>query len=428
MLSYVNHASITMDLPGGRLVTDPWYSGSVFNEGWRLLVETGDLAAVRPDVLWISHEHPDHFHPPTLLTLARPTRRSTPVLVHETADQKMVHWLRGAGFEVQELPQGVWVRVAALDAEVCCGSVGGFDSWLAVRSAGRTVVNVNDCVLTPDDLDGVLGRVGRVETLLIQWSFASWIGNRGDARLARRARQLCLDNVGAQVDALRPDRVVLFANMAQFSRTQNVWMNEEIVPLEEAADLVIASRASPIVPLPNHPIGDEDIGAAIAYWRDRREHGTLTADSEAVHFDDLDLHAREYVDRIRCRNDVEALHAMSSGGDLPPTVIYLPDIEQAISLDVLAGIRPSTEAPDLVTTSADLDFVLRHDWGRGTLLTNACFEADYSTLWRFMRQTQIAYANNIGKRFGYEYGAAELIDGGMQSPRLIRLLSSQANV
>ena len=47
------------------ILTDPWYSGSSFDDGWKLLYEneTDDIINILNDVnyIWFSHEHPDHF-------------------------------------------------------------------------------------------------------------------------------------------------------------------------------------------------------------------------------------------------------------------------------------------------------------------------------------------------------------------------------
>ena len=47
------------------LLTDPWYAGNVFNDGWSLLYEN-EIKEIIDTIenithIWISHEHPDHF-------------------------------------------------------------------------------------------------------------------------------------------------------------------------------------------------------------------------------------------------------------------------------------------------------------------------------------------------------------------------------
>ena len=64
-VTFVNHASVLIEGSGIGLLSDPWYQGDAFNNGWRLLQETPDdvVSGILSRVthIWISHEHPDHF-------------------------------------------------------------------------------------------------------------------------------------------------------------------------------------------------------------------------------------------------------------------------------------------------------------------------------------------------------------------------------
>ena len=41
-VTFVNHASVLIEGSGIGLLSDPWYQGDAFNNGWRLLQETPD--------------------------------------------------------------------------------------------------------------------------------------------------------------------------------------------------------------------------------------------------------------------------------------------------------------------------------------------------------------------------------------------------
>ena len=64
-VKFINHASIIISNGNKSILTDPWYSGSSFDDGWKLLYEneTDDIINILNDVnyIWFSHEHPDHF-------------------------------------------------------------------------------------------------------------------------------------------------------------------------------------------------------------------------------------------------------------------------------------------------------------------------------------------------------------------------------
>ena len=64
-ITFVNHASVKISNSETTILTDPWYEGHAFNQGWLLLHENKDSEVLKmlDDVnyIWISHEHPDHF-------------------------------------------------------------------------------------------------------------------------------------------------------------------------------------------------------------------------------------------------------------------------------------------------------------------------------------------------------------------------------
>ena len=107
-LEFVNHASVLVSSTSLGLLTDPWYFGRVFHEGWSLLTETKDAEIrdllQRTDVIWISHEHPDHFSPPFFKRYGELIRqRGIRFLFQTTRDQRVAGFLREQGFSVQVL-------------------------------------------------------------------------------------------------------------------------------------------------------------------------------------------------------------------------------------------------------------------------------------------------------------------------------------
>ena len=69
-IKLLSHASILINAKGLKILTDPWFFGTAFNDGWDLSPEP-DLLNIEEliadvDLIWISHEHPDHLHFPTL--------------------------------------------------------------------------------------------------------------------------------------------------------------------------------------------------------------------------------------------------------------------------------------------------------------------------------------------------------------------------
>jgi len=72
-LQFLNHASVKIMTDTIAIVSDPWLSGSIFNNGWKLMSTSDELfpVAADTDFIWISHEHPDHFSPAFFQTAHR---------------------------------------------------------------------------------------------------------------------------------------------------------------------------------------------------------------------------------------------------------------------------------------------------------------------------------------------------------------------
>ena len=68
-ISFNAHASFTVEIAGLRITTDPWFVGSCFATGWWHAYPPSLEAIERlqqSDIIYISHNHPDHLHIPTL--------------------------------------------------------------------------------------------------------------------------------------------------------------------------------------------------------------------------------------------------------------------------------------------------------------------------------------------------------------------------
>ena len=98
---FLNHSCVLVDSGKTKILCDPWFEGTAFQDGWSLLYDQShDINDLDFDYIWISHEHPDHFSIPTLNQLNKPQK----FLYQETEDKKVKIWLESKGHSVPELP------------------------------------------------------------------------------------------------------------------------------------------------------------------------------------------------------------------------------------------------------------------------------------------------------------------------------------
>lgn len=157
LVTYLGHAAIMLEAGGTRILMDPWLVDPSYDGTWwhfpPLALGVRDLPRI--DYLFVSHEHPDHFDPPTLQQLDK----NVHVLIADFRKKRLRDQLAGLGFRtITELP---------FDRDFACGG-GGLtvrliapdrpwdDSAILLRQGGTTVVNVNDCHLD----EATLGRLG----------------------------------------------------------------------------------------------------------------------------------------------------------------------------------------------------------------------------------------------------------------------------
>jgi len=250
-ITMIGHASVLVEASAGGLLIDPWLQGAVLNSSWDLLEPSYVPANLwdRVQWIWFSHEHPDHFHPGSILTIPEPVRRRVLVLFQETYDKKVRDWLTKNGFRVHELKPGKFFSLDG-DTKVFLETSGVHDSWLAVQDAGKTFIDLNDCAVAPHVLDRAARRFPRIDVLFTQFSYASWPGNPEDIASHRATANRYLDKLTDQVRRLKPVTVIPGASFVRFSHVENEFMNAGRASVAEAAQRVEAAGSQPIVLAP----------------------------------------------------------------------------------------------------------------------------------------------------------------------------------
>jgi UDP-MurNAc hydroxylase len=225
-VTMVAHASLLIRSGSVSLLTDPWSAGRIFNDSWAPLFPhvLGSEHTQGLTHLWISHEHPDHLHFPSLRGLPPETRADTVVLYQRHPQRDVVRALRGLGYAgVQELVPGQWTSLSS-GVEVACFPSRRIDSALAWRADGVTVLNLNDCKLSLAELQLIKRALPSIQLLLGQYGIARWMGNAADAPTQHRYR--VMERTLAYCRELHPEALALFASHAWFCHQENRHLND----------------------------------------------------------------------------------------------------------------------------------------------------------------------------------------------------------
>lgn len=202
-IEFITNASALITFANGQtLLTDPWYdpegndseNGSASDSNKAIGIYYGAwynfpplshrhrYLALRPDFIYISHIHPDHFDPETLRHYPRDTEIWIGDLPHRHLELK----IRALGFQqVRTFPLGVSVKVEERQVTIFgdyAGSSAGLDndvnyamdtSLYVQDTDGVSLLNVNDNTMQPADATDFVARFGSPDVALLPYSGAS---------------------------------------------------------------------------------------------------------------------------------------------------------------------------------------------------------------------------------------------------------------
>lgn len=236
----LGHATLLLEEKAGRplLATDPWLTGSTYWRSWWIenYPSEAEIARLRAcPWLYISHEHPDHYHPPSLRLLRQGLApgQGPEVLLPDFLQMGMEAHLQELGFRTRRLPAGRWVALTPA-LRVLSLPLWNNDSILLLDTPEALLVNLNDAKPGAPSLrriGALRAALGKRCLLLRSYSPASPMnsylrdgervergGKRGYVRAAARACRL----VGA-------DDFLPFASQVVFRRPDTDWANDHKV-------------------------------------------------------------------------------------------------------------------------------------------------------------------------------------------------------
>lgn len=219
-IEFLGHSALAVRHAGKFLLCDPWMSRKgAYNASWFQYPEyEGDVDALtHPDVLYISHEHLDHYDPEFLEKVPR----ETPILTGRVHKKRMLAKLRRLGFtnlveldnfEPYEIAPGFVVKISTPTFHC---PPHWFDSCALIEVGGHKVMNLNDCNLALPVADL---RAEGIDVLFAQATPAIWYPlvyrTYDDARkleLAAVRRESAITSFLASAKALQPRLAIPFA-------------------------------------------------------------------------------------------------------------------------------------------------------------------------------------------------------------------------
>jgi hypothetical protein len=409
-VTFLNHSCLIAKDEGIRILCDPWFFGTAFQEGWSLLEEnTHDINEINFDYIWISHEHPDHFSIATLLSLKTPAT----FLYQFTLDKKVKNFLEKKGHQVIELEDSKTIELHQLKLTlfVC----DGYDSSLLFEfSDGTFFLNVNDARIDlPQELSRVKDKIKgqTIDLIASQFSYANWAGNRGDIELPKHQQKLVNDKNILLIEALKPKKFLLFASYVFYSHEENFFWNKPTDISEISEHLSqIDEQCSVIIPVPNQVISLNQStntncrklnAHAIQYWNNLLDQraiatNTLKPPSQNVLIESY----QTFYKKLWNQNAIENIQ--NNADHNFHLTLFIQDLNQVIQIDLFKEsfkILKSNHPYDCKLSAEVFLFLMNNLFARGTVVINSRIEFNYLYAYKFFIFFFVPYANNIGRSY-----------------------------
>lgn len=386
-IEWVNHASFILEKDNIRIISDPWLEGNVFDNGWSLLSKTKFQYEDFKNIthIWFSHEHPDHFFPPNIKKIPKEYREKITILFQQTNDRKVVNFCREQGFaEIIEMAPYKEYELSD-DLKIMCTPF-GHDSWISYKTSDQTFVNINDCEFsTKDQLMDVVRRVGKVDLLLTQFSFAGYPGTAESAKEKR-------EKLALQANVLKPEYLIPFASFVWFCHEENYYMNKAINKIGDIYHYIQQETdAKPVILYPGEKwqlLSEHDSLASINMYN--ADYKKIEENPELVKTKVIDQAVLEqvyskFVKDIKEKNNLFLVKLLMVK---EPTVVYLTDYKKAFKMDIIKGTFEESNTDydhcDIALSSDALHFSLKFPWGWDTLNINGRFHApEHGNVHRF---------------------------------------------
>lgn len=403
-IKWVNHASYILEHEGVRLLHDPWLRGRVFNESWAHISESALTPEDFKDIthIWFSHEHPDHFFPPNITAIPAEYRSKITVLFQKTIDGKVKAFCAKQGFkDIIELEQLSPFNIST-NLAVQIGKVkNDTDSWMYLSTPELTLLNVNDCILEPNDIAQIKSITKRpLDLLLTQFSYANWSGNSPQER--EQSAKSKLASACSYIKEFNPAFTIPFASFVWFCHEDNFHMNDKASGIRETTGYFQAQTPTHVVvmyPGQQWNVGDKTFNNLTAIEAYEKDTAAIMAapkltPRKVVTQEALFASAQKFTDNSLRLNDRKKLLSYR------PFTAYIKDWNKAFrfSYQKMELIDVEETHCDVSLSAHALQYCFDFLWGFDTLFISGIFDKPAKGHYHNMEEyAWIAKLNSSGK-------------------------------
>ncbi len=253
-ITLVGSASLLIEWKNFNILTDPWMKGLCVFDSWVNYPPSGIQVNELPriDAIWISHEHSDHFHLPTLMEFDK----NIPIYVPDYDNNRLEKKLREFGFKNITSMKQEKIYNFSPEINAISFSRGHVfnDSILYLQLGNFSILNVNDAGFNWSikhaigDVDMVCMQFGPASAYPATWTH---INEKAKIQLNKNRNDGMLRMIKQVLDATNAKYFIPFANFNELYHKDH---------LEFVLDSQSKNRPSDVVKfLKDYPIDILDI-------------------------------------------------------------------------------------------------------------------------------------------------------------------------
>jgi UDP-MurNAc hydroxylase len=419
-IQFINHASFVVSNGNKSILTDPWYTGSVFNNSWNLLYENRnkDIEKILKniDYIWISHEHPDHFSIPFFKTFKSIIqKKNIKILFQETYDKRVIKFLKNNNYDVVELKDNLKFIIDD-NFQIKIVKYGIYDSAIIFYIDSKKIFNLNDCpIRSKKELVNFNKSYGECDILLSQFSYAAWKGEEKEIEKRISAAKEKINTLNSQIEILQPKFYIPIASLIWFSHIDNFFMNDSINKIVDLPSKILSKKIKIILMSPYEKQIINDLNQSIYsinFWKDKYKEINFFNKNHyisSIQSKDLLENSKVYKNSIFNFNSkflMKIFKVCSFNYFFSPIKIYLSDLDIIYNFDFFKNdyiSNKSINSFDVKFHSSSLNFIFKNLFGFDTLTVNGLFKVNKNGFKKMLYNYGIGNLNNIGIAFDLRF-------------------------
>jgi hypothetical protein len=392
-IQLINHSSLFINLGDNvRVLSDPWYHGLAFDEGWSLLHENNEKFIENllnnVDYIYISHEHPDHFSIPFFKKYSELLKmKNIKIIFQKTLDKRVENFL-SKKFNLRLIILESYKTVKIKNQAITLVSCGAIDSSLIIETEDCYHINLNDC----DFVNAELLRIKKTLTnkkkiiIYLQFSYAAY---RSDEEWLRKAAEFKLKNLLNVYKIFNADLIIPFASFVYFSSSENFRLNKYMNNVENTSKFLDDNNINHCFLNPNlqelevekliydKSLRNKTIKNSIDFWDHKFGNIKPKNETNVIHKIPNEI-KEEFISKIKKSNSIYLLFLIRFlsfkyfFGDI---IIYLSDTKETYILNFFKIVKDNSipqSKIDIQMLSGRLFFLIKNSYGIETLSSNGC--------------------------------------------------------